>query len=749
MLKATPTSSNRDESATKADCFLTGVTVLELGERVAAGACGKVLAELGATVIAIEPSSHTVSGKWINRANTMAGKRSMVVDPEKDSDRRLKQLLLQGVDVIILSSDLSHEDIDIWNMERPTPQILCDITAFGHTGPMSGEAASDAAIQAWSGVMDTTGLSEKPPAVTTSPVLEMSTAIYAGCAVLAALKVRLQTGFGQRIDMAIFDCAVNSLPNYLALHQAGRHVGRVGNNHPLHMPWGCFRTRDGRVQICAATDEHFSKISAAIGRPELAQDQRFHTNDARMRNRVELNDLLEAWSLGQTMSECEQVMSAIGIPCGAIVHVESLSTEPNLVHRRSLYESLDPTTGEYVRLARSPLRSEIEQSSDAKNIPAPNADREEIKNWLKLRNAEVQVATPVSGDPILRGRPLDGVRIIEIGHYTVAPLASRHLGALGADVVKIESPSGDATRRSSPMRADGQSYIFALSNTDKRGRVLDLRKRDDCDRLNQLLEDADILIENMKPGALSRFGFGAATLAKSHPHLITVSVNGFGGDSVYPGRPAFDTVIQAMSGLMSLTLVDDEPMKTGISASDTIGGQFGMLACLAGWIHRERFGSAVHFDISMQDTSVWITQSNWPPAARPSPFELLRASDGYVYVEAPAAQKCGFRETLRTFGETRASVIEQLTSAGINCAPVLSVREAFEHAQTAARQILLRSTSQEGEPWLVLNCPLGLLSTPPRVRSVMGRLAAGNPEDDPTQPSTSTDTHIGASTYHA
>jgi crotonobetainyl-CoA:carnitine CoA-transferase CaiB-like acyl-CoA transferase len=553
-------------------------------------------------------------------------------------------------------------------------------------------------------------------------VLEMSTAIFGASAVLAALRVRRRHGFGQRIDLAIMDTAVNGLVNFLTLHFAGEFATRSGNRHPLNTPWGSYRAKDGCVLICAMTDDHFNRICKAIGHDEPTTDPRFATQEARQRNVEQIDRIVEAWTVTQTVAGCEAVMARVGIPCGPIVGVAALEGERNLAHRRSVVRLPDPLGGASVPIPSSPLRGTPVGGRAPQSIPGRDADRQAILQLLASR-APQPAAANVCGDPRSAAQAMEGIRVVEIGQYTVAPLASRHLGALGAEVIKVESPAGDAVRGAPPFRADGLAYIFALSNTDKQGLVLDLRNEADRARLHRLLDQADVLVENLRQGALGRFGFDQPALALRHPRLVCCSINGFGNDSVYPGRPAFDTVIQAMSGLMSLTSVDGEPMKAGISASDMIGGQFGLLASIAGIEYRERTGKAVQFDISMQDTSVWLTQMDWPGSAERPLSAVIEAGDGYVLAQGDpkllAPLTDGAAQSL-----DRAGLVAKLGAAGIESAPVLSVQEVVEHPHSVARKLLVERPTTDRDSWIVLESPLGLRSTPPQVRTAMARLGA-------------------------
>lgn len=700
---------------------LDSVVVVEVGHRVGVGACGSLLAQLGATVFVVEPSDAPTTGKWRNRAAALAGKESVVLAQGNPQEAALLEALLLRADVVLLSTDDGSSLRTPWDAPRHPGSILCDLTAFGHQGPLAGRGGSEATVAALTGVLDTTGHADGAPTLTQAPLLEMSTAVFAASAVLAALRVRRLHGFGQRIDVTLHDTAVGALANYLPLYFESQRPTRSGNRHPLHVPWGSYRASDGFVLVCAAGDEQFSRLCAAIDAKHLREDPRFHSSASRLANFTELDAVIEKWTATRTVSECEAVLTPLGVVCGPITPVDRLVTEPNLQHRKSLLKLRDPVSASDVYVPAPPIRGVPFAGRAATSIPEPGSGRARMLEWIQASQAER--GELVTGDLPSDVRPLAGVRVIEIGQFTVAPLASRQLGALGADVIKIEPPAGDAVRHAAPLRADGQAHIFAISNTDKRGLVLDLRLPAHRDMLDKLLDSSDLLIENTRPGALAKFGFDSAGLRHRHPRLVYCSVNGFGNDSAYPSRRALDTVIQAMSGIMSLTPSNGAPTKTGISVSDMLGGQFGLLAALAGLECRDRSGAVVHFDLSMQDASVWATQAAWPGSLPAEPATVLAASDGYVLAS------CSGSTVVDVVGDppwagTRAELTARLAAAGISSVPILAVDEAIESAHVAERKLLIDRLTGEGGTWRVLECPLNLRSTPGFVRSVMSRLGA-------------------------
>jgi crotonobetainyl-CoA:carnitine CoA-transferase CaiB-like acyl-CoA transferase len=679
--------------------------VVELGRRVAAGMCGTLLADLGADVVLAEARDEA-GPKWRNRSAVAVGKRS-VDRAELAADGTLAELV-ERADVVLLSSDLDEDERAIWDGPRPRGQIVCDITAFGHSGPLAGHGLPEPLVDALGAAVDTTGDPTAPPVATGAPFIEMETAVYAAGAVLAALRARRAEGVGQRIDVAAYDVAVNAMAIFIPIALTGRKATRTGNHHAASSPWNSFAAQDGAVVVCAPTDEQWARLCAAMGTPELASDPRFATTTARLDNVEQIDDVIGRWVAGLTVAEVQRQLEARVIPAGPIVALEELPDEPNIVHRRSIAELPDPVLGRSVRVMPSPIRLAGEEPRPAA-IPAFDGDRANVLALLAERRRDVE---RLAGDPASELRPLAGVRVVEIGMNTVGPLAGRQLGALGADVIKVEPPTGDSNRTTPPLHEDGGSYVFAIANTDKRGIVLDLKREQDAATLWRLLDTADVLIENLKPGSLARLGFGSEDVRARRPQLVYCSVNGFGHDSAYPGRPAFDTVVQAMSGAMSATVVEGVAMKSGLSLSDQLGGQFGLLAILAALERRDRSGEGATLDLAMQDCTAWATQMVWNGCTR-TPSTIAQVADGHVAIVGDGPLQSGMRALTR----------EQAAAAHPGLvAPVLDVAEMLAHPQTRDRGLLVRRTSADGGEWPVLESPLRLCSTPARVATAMARL---------------------------
>ena len=698
---------------------LDGVVVVEIGSRVGVGACGSLLAQLGATVVLIElPAAALLAGKkgqgkYAYRAQFSAGKLSVMNDARNEL---LIADLLARADVVISSSD-RDDATEHLILKARSCAIICDITAYGiQRNGMPLDDGEDWQVQARTGLVATTGLKDGQPLLVPFPMIELMTAGYATAAILAALRLARKNGRGQRLDMALYDCAFVSLTSFLPRILIGEDVTlqRLGNRHAMIAPWNVYRTSDGWLLICAGSDAQWQRLCALLARPDLADDSRTRTPAARLAHPDVVDGAVEGWTATQATEDCVRVLSDAQIACGAVASIDGYPREANLTYRGMVRQVMDPVREREVYLCGSPLRMSRSGGQHPSRIPAQGEDEAAVKAWL--------VDNPVprddaSSDRNMR-RPLEGLRVVEIGHYTTVPLGTRLLGSLGADVIKIEPPEGEATRGWPPAH-EGQGYFFTLMNSDKRSLVLDLRKDEDAQVLAALLEDADVLVENLKPGALARRGFSADALAALNPTLIYCSVSGFGVDSLYAGRPAFDSVIQAMSGVMDVLRADDVPMKTGISCADLLGAEMSVVALLAALEYRDRTGNGQSIDLSMQDVCAWLTQTAWNDGAtlpRPTIFSCV---DGAVVADVDVEVVELLRPLLA--GLARESACDRLQELGMRASPVLSVPEAVAAPLTDERKLWF-AVKDSGTTWPLLANPMRLVDGAVRVEQPMPAL---------------------------
>ena len=246
--------------------------------------------------------------------------------------------------------------------------------------------------------------------------------------------------------------------------------------------------------------------------------------------------------------------------------------------------------------------------------------------------------------------PLAGMRVIELAHIMAGPVCGLMLADMGADVVKVEKPEGDDSRRFLPPDINGESAAFMMMNRNKRGIVLDLKSADGKEALRRLLLEADVVIENYRKGTMERLGLGFDIIRKENPGLIFCEISGFGRTGPYADRGGFDLIAQGMSGLMSITGEGPgrPPVKVGAPVTDITAGILGALGVAAAYARRLQTGEGQRVDTSLFEAG--IVQTYWQSAiamatgvspgpmgsAHPlnAPYQAFETSDGWINVGA-------------------------------------------------------------------------------------------------------------------
>ncbi|WP_069298587.1 CaiB/BaiF CoA transferase family protein [Neptunicoccus sediminis] len=247
--------------------------------------------------------------------------------------------------------------------------------------------------------------------------------------------------------------------------------------------------------------------------------------------------------------------------------------------------------------------------------------------------------------------PLHGLRVVELARILAGPWAGQTLADLGAEVVKIEAPDGDDTRKWGPPFIDRGDDVaagyFHACNRGKKSVVVDFRTPEGKADLLGLISEADVLIENFKVGGLAKYGLDYDSLKEANPRLVYCSVTGFGQTGPYAPRAGYDFLMQGMSGLMSITgEPGGEPQKCGVAITDLFTGLYSVIAIQAALAHRERTGKGQHIDMSLLDVAAAVTANQaWnylatgnPPGlsgnAHPNivPYQVLPTSDGHVII---------------------------------------------------------------------------------------------------------------------
>ncbi len=359
--------------------------------------------------------------------------------------------------------------------------------------------------------------------------------------------------------------------------------------------------------------------------------------------------------------------------------------------------------------------------------------------------------------------PLAGMRVIELAHIMAGPVCGLMLADMGADVIKVEKPQGDDTRRFTPPEIEGEAAAFMMMNRNKRGIALDLKQGAAREVLFRLIRDADVLIENYRQGTMEKLGLGYETLRASNPGLIYVEISGFGRTGPYAGRGGFDLIAQGMSGLMSITGEGPgrPPVKVGPPVSDITAGILGAMAVSAAYAHKLKTGEGQKIDTSLFEAA--ITQTYWQSAialatgvspgpmgsAHPlnAPYQAFETADGWINIGAAnqanwerliavlgapelnddlrfssnAARMAHLDELSETLNAMfRARItdewLELLDAAGVPAGPVLSITEMHADPQTRAREMVVATQHPVAGEVETIGLPVKFSATPGGVR---------------------------------
>ncbi len=365
--------------------------------------------------------------------------------------------------------------------------------------------------------------------------------------------------------------------------------------------------------------------------------------------------------------------------------------------------------------------------------------------------------------------PLTGCRVIELAHIMAGPVTGLMLADMGADVIKVEKPVGDDSRRMVPPEIKGESAAFMMMNRNKRGVVLDLKREECRGALIRLLQKADVVIENYRMGTMEKLGLGYATLREANPGLIYCEISGFGRTGPYAERGGFDLIAQGMSGLMSITGEGEgrPPVKVGAPVTDITAGILAAMGVAAAYASKLKTGLGQKVDTSLFEAG--IIHTYWQSAialatgespgpmgtAHPlnAPYQTFETADGWINVGAAnhanwarlieliGAPSLGRderfatnekrMENLHALAEelngifrtrTTADWLRLLEQGRVPAGPILNVGEMHRDPQAQAREMIVEKVHPTAGPVKTLGLPVKFSHTPGGIRFPAPRL---------------------------
>jgi crotonobetainyl-CoA:carnitine CoA-transferase CaiB-like acyl-CoA transferase len=697
------------------EALLAGLRVVDLCHG-AADAVTRLLADLGADVVKVEPPGGTagraelptLNGVSIPFALHNANKRSVVLDPIDESDRRRLIELAGQADIVVDSGRVaaSYGTSCEQLADRYGQLVAMLVTDFGSTGPYAGWHATDPVLYAMCSALSRSGPAVGTPVLPPDGIASATAAVQAVWALLAAYYNRLRCGVGDYLDFSRFDAVVMALdPPFGTQGQAatarkggGRWRGRPRNQdlYPI------FKCRDGHVRICVMSPRQWHGMRAWLGEPERFQDPRFDTLAARAQAFDDLGALIGEMFADRTRDELVAEGQRHGVPIAAVLTPSEALHSDHLAAVGALTDA-DLAPGITARVPVGYWSVDGERAGFRAAPPPPGADE---PVWRARRFEPEPVAA-------VGGLPLEGVRVLDLGIIVAGGELSRLFGDLGAEVLKVESAAyPDGLRQKREGQAIGDS--FARAHRNHLGLGLDLRSPAGAAVFADLVASADALFANFKPGTLPALGFGPERLRQLNPALVVAESSAYGDHGPWSTRMGYGPLVRAATGVTSLWTSDQpdpaarHPFYDATTIfPDHVVGRITAIGALAALIRRQRTGMGARIHVSQAEAGINQLDTRFVMLAAEAD-EVLREGVKHeeaehlvlpcsgddewcvVSIRSPSGRPADLADWLSV--RTPLEAAEQLQAAGVVAGPMNRPEDVYEHPQLRWRRVLTDMT---------------------------------------------------------
>jgi crotonobetainyl-CoA:carnitine CoA-transferase CaiB-like acyl-CoA transferase len=542
---------------------LDGIRIIEVTQDIAGPYTGMLLAEQGAEVIKVEPAQG-------DRARGTPGfhvwnrsKRSVIADPATEEGREFIQRLVSTADVVL--SDFQPGDeatlgLSYEAFSRDNPGLIyCHLPAFGSKGPHARRFADDTLVAAVSGLLGSQWSHRDGGVYLVIPIASYGAAFVASSSITAALCEREHSGKGQKLEVSWLAGAFAMQTGTILYHPEMLRLfsSRMNPLGPIPV-YRLYKAQDDWLFVACGNTTFWNKFCLALEQPEWVSDPRYEKAPWGIapEDRDELADKIAPIIARKPRAEWLRILREHDVPCAPVTSRQEFIDHRQTIHNGMRVELNDPELGKTVQMG-VPIR--LYQTPGAIKGPAPllGQHTEEVKTSLRQVKASLgQVKTGLSkqdekpltqterlrtADSGLR-TPLDGVLVLDFASYIAGTFGPMMLAQLGASVIKVESFQGDAFR--------SFGFGFLGWNQGKRGLAVNLNSVEGREVVYDLVRKADVVVENLRPGATKRYGIDYETLAQINPRLIYATVTAFGSSGPDHDQPGFDPLLQSRSGIM-------------------------------------------------------------------------------------------------------------------------------------------------------------------------------------------------------
>ena len=593
-----------------------GIRILEVGQGKALAYAGKLLRDLGAEVVKVEPPAGDALRRYGPFPGDAAdpersglfvylngGKRGARLDLARSADRAAFEALVDGADVVMHSSPPSEARALGLDYERLAAEraelVVAAVTTYGSDGPYAEWRGYAIQAQAGAGVGIRTGHPDREPLNAPLDGVELHHGgVHAAVGVALALVDRDRTGRGQFVDASTIEAlalAVEGVWLPRMVYEQQQPLLRGGTRFAGNSCSSIVETADGLFYFINLRDWHLERFVELLGHPDWSDDPRFASTAALRALSIEernwLVDRYEEWSRGQTTAELWQRTQAAALPCQPVQSIGEVWGSEQLAERGYRVEAPGPhpplrVPGAPYRLSATPWRPP--------GAP-PRLDAEPATGWTSLPTA------PLPDERRSGDQPLSGVRVLDLTQVLAGPMLGRYLADYGADVVIVETAGRP---RHMPFGGDpSQPYAWEYFYRNRRSVTLDLKRPQAIELLKRLVGHADVVIDNFTPRVMQGLGLGYEVLRELNPRIIAASMSACGRSGPWSELATFGPSLSALYGMKSLNgypAAGGEPARIMDDANelDPIAATYTMLAILAALHHRDRTGAGQFIELA-------------------------------------------------------------------------------------------------------------------------------------------------------
>ncbi len=616
---------------------LSDYIVIEAGTGEAIAYCGRLLADAGATVIKVEPprgdaarwetphgaSTDPERSPLFLHQNT--GKRSVTLDLQTPEGLDRLVELASRADILLESlppGQLEEHGAMHERLRAANPGLVhVSLTPYGHNGPMRDYVATDLTLFASGGAMYREGLPEREPIRYAGHVPRTFSGGLAAAMIAAAVFRRDETGLGDWLDLSEMDCWA-SHPNQVTRRLVWAFSGDAEPREDTKLSAsattagfgrGTYRALDGYITFLPLGDRHWPRLVELVEQPELAEDPRFATREARRVHRAEWEQIFEGYVAARPIADVFRSAQRAGIPSAPLYEASRLLEDEHLADRGYLRKITHPVAGE-LRYPGTIARGPDGFWGEVAAAPLLGEANERLEELLPLRPA----SHGLSRGP-RQPLPLKGIRAIEIAEIWAGPFCGSMLGDLGAEVIKVEAIQRTARGAVKPLPGAAgypqgdpgdepwnRNAAFLAVNRNKQGVTLDLHSQEGQDVLDRLLSEADLVFTNLSLDAQESLNLLPKRLLEVNPQLVVTLLTGYGLTGPYRYYRSMGMTLDAISGHSALRGYPDNDLSTitPVHHPDGISAAAGLFMSVLGLRHRARTGEGVVFDLAQFESTI-------------------------------------------------------------------------------------------------------------------------------------------------